>query len=188
MTALTLALALLLHLAEPPKKCCRETPWLACTTCSRCRHCKVEGGTCGACKHPDNMVIRIIDGDTIVVQVKGKPVTIRLIGVDTPETKDPRRPVERFSKEASRFTSSLLKGKRVRLEIQIVPTSRDRHGRLLAYVYRRSDGLLVNKEIIRLGYGHAYTKYPFDPARMEEFRAAERESREHERGLWGPRP
>ena len=66
-----------------------------------------------------------------------------------------------------------------------MPTSRDRYGRLLAYVYRRSDGLLVNKEIIRQGYGHAYTKYPFDPARMEEFRAAEREAWEHKRGLWG---
>jgi len=186
MTALTLALALLLPLAEPPKKCCGEKPCLACTTCSRCRHCKVEGGTCGACQHPDNTVIRIIDGDTIVVQVKGHPETVRLIGVDTPETKDPRKPVERFGKEASRFTTSLLKGRLVRLEIQIVPTSRDRYGRLLAYVFRESDNLLVNKEIIRQGYGHAYVKYPFDPTRMEEFRAAEREAREHERGLWGP--
>jgi endonuclease YncB( thermonuclease family) len=47
------------------------------------------------------------------------------------------------------------------------------YGRLLAYVFRQTDNLLVNKEIIRQGYGHAYTKYPFDPARMEEFRAAD---------------
>ena len=72
----------------------------------------------------------------------------------------------------------MLKSQLVRLEIQTVPTSRDRYGRLLAYVFRRSDHLLVNKEIIRQGYGHAYTKYPFEPARMEEFRAAEREARE----------
>jgi endonuclease YncB( thermonuclease family) len=52
-------------------------------------------------------------------------------------------------------------------------------------VYREKDGLLVNKEIILRGYGHAYVKYPFDSARMEEFRAAEREAREHGRGLWG---
>jgi len=94
--------------------------------------------------------------------------------------------VERFGKEASQFTASVLKNQRVRLEIQTVPTRRDRYGRLLAYVFRQSDDLLVNKEIIRQGYGHAYTKYPFDPVRMEEFRAAEREAREQKRGLWAP--
>ena len=88
--------------------------------------------------------------------------------------------------EASRFTASLLKDQRVRLEIQASPRSRDRYGRLLAFFFRESDNLLVNKEIIRQGFGHAYTKYPFDPARMEEFRAAEREAREHQRDLWGP--
>jgi len=131
------------------------------------------------------VVVRVIDGDTIVVQVNGHPETVRLIGVDTSETKDPRKPVEYFGKEASRFTASLVKGQRVRLEIQTVPTSRDRYGRLLAYVFRESDNLLINKEIIRQGNGHAYVKYPFDPARMEEFRAAGREARDHRRGLWG---
>ena len=62
-----------------------------------------------------------------------------------------------------------------------MPTSRDRYGRLLAYVFPESDNLLANKEIIRQGYGHAYVKCPFDSARMEEFRAAEREARK-ERG------
>jgi hypothetical protein len=55
----------------------------------------------------------------------------------------------------------------------------------LAHVFRQSDNLLVNKEIIWQGYRHAYTKYPFDLIRMEEVRAAEREAQEHERGLWG---
>jgi len=97
----------------------------------------------------------------------------------------PRKPVEYFGEEASRFTASLLKSQKVHLEIQTIPTSRDRYGRLLAFVFRQNDNLLVNKEIIRHGYGHAYVKYPFDPARMEEFRAAEREARESKRGLWG---
>ena len=97
------------------------------------------------------MVVRVIDGDTIVVQVNGHPETVRLIGVDTPEPKDPRKPVEYFGKEASRFTVSLVKDQRVRLEIQTSPTSRDKYGRLLAYVFRQSDNLLVNKEIIRQG-------------------------------------
>lgn len=157
MTTLLLTLALLLPLVEPPMKCTGQTPCPACTTCSQCKHCKVEGGICGACQHPDNMVVRVIDGDTIVVQVNGHAETVRLIGVDTPETKDTRKPVEYFGKEASRFTASLVKGQRVRLEIQTSPTSRDRYGRLVAYVFRVSDNLLVNKEIIRQGYGHAYT-------------------------------
>jgi micrococcal nuclease len=133
---------------------------------------------------PNNEVIRIVDGDTIVVQVNGHAETVRLIGVDTPEIKDPRKPVEHFAREASQFTSSLLKSQRVRLEIQAAPTSRDRYGRLLAYVYRERDNLLVNNEIILQGYGHAYVKYPFDPARMEEFREAERSARIAKRGLW----
>ena len=82
-----LALAFLLPAAEPPKKCTGLTPCPACTTCSRCRHCKVEGGTCGACRHPDNMVIRVI-------QVNGHAETVRLIGVDTPATRDPRKPLQ----------------------------------------------------------------------------------------------
>jgi micrococcal nuclease len=130
-------------------------------------------------------LVEAVDGDTIVVQVKGHPEAVRLIGVDTPETKDPRKPVEYFGKEASKFTTSLLNIQLVRLEIQQSPRSRDRYGRLLAYVFRQSDSPLVNQEIVRQGYGHAYRKYPFDPARMQELRAAEREAREHERGLWG---
>jgi micrococcal nuclease len=119
-----------------------------------------------------------------LVQIQGHPQTVRLIGVDPPETQDPRKPVQYFGKEASLLTASLLKGQRVRLEIQTVPTSRDRYGRLLAFIFRQSDNLLVNKEIVRQGYGHAYTKYPFDSVRMEEFRAAEREARQNKRGLW----
>ena len=68
-----------------------------------------RGGICGACQHPDGTIIKVVDGDTIVVQVNGHAETVRLIGVDTPEAKDPRKPVERFGKEASRFTASLLK-------------------------------------------------------------------------------
>jgi micrococcal nuclease len=116
--------------------------------------------------------------------MNGHAETVRLIGVDTPEIKDPRKPVEHFAREASQYTSRLLKEQRVRLEIQATPTSRDRYGRVLAYVFREKDNLLVNKEIILQGYGHAYTKYPFDTARMEEFREVERSARVAKRGLW----
>jgi micrococcal nuclease len=126
-------------------------------------------------------VTRVIDGDTIVVEGTG---TVRLIGVDTPETVDPRRPVGYFGKEASDFTKRLATGKRVRLEFDQDRT--DRYDRTLAYVYLQPDNLLLNAEIIRQGYGFAYTQFPF--RMMEQFRALEREAREAGRGLWAARP
>ena len=122
-------------------------------------------------------VTRVIDGDTVVVEGIG---TVRLIGVDTPETVDPRRPVQYFGKEASDFTKQLATGKRVRLEFDQDRT--DRYGRTLAYVYLQPENLLLNAEIIRQGYGFAYTQFPF--RMMEHFRALEREAREAGRGLW----
>jgi len=123
------------------------------------------------------VVTRVIDGDTIVVEGVG---TVRLIGVDTPETVDPRRPVGYFGKEASDFAKQLATGKRVRLEFDQDRT--DRYGRTLAYVYLQPENLLLNAEIIRQGYGFAYTRFPF--RMMEQFRAFEREAREAGRGLW----
>jgi hypothetical protein len=97
--------------------------------------------------------------------VSGNPVSVhhscpkRRTDTGFQVRKDELKPdfTQYFGKEASEFTASLLNGQRVRLEIQTVPTSRDRYGRLLAFVYRESDNLLVNKGIIRQGYGHAYT-------------------------------
>ena len=123
------------------------------------------------------MVERVVDGDTIIVAGIG---SVRLIGVDTPETVHPNRPVEFFGKEASAFTRQLLDGKRVRLEYD--QERQDRYGRTLAYVYL-ADGTFANAEIIRRGYGHAYTRFPFQ--HMEEFRELEREARTSRRGLWG---
>jgi len=107
-----------------------------------------------------------------------------LIVVDALETTVRHKHVEHYGRDTGRFTTDLLKGKRARLEIPASPTSRDRYGRLLASVFRQSDNPLVNNEIIRRGCVHAYTKYPFEPARMKEFRAAEREASQKRRGLW----
>ncbi len=131
-------------------------------------------------------VVRVIDGDTIVVKLDGKDTTVRLIGVDTPETKHPQKPVQYYGKEAARFTGNLLKGEKVYLGRDPQQGKYDRYGRALAYVYRYPDGLFVNAEIIRQGYGHAYTRYPFK--RMEGFRKLERFAREAKKGLWGDRP
>jgi micrococcal nuclease len=122
-------------------------------------------------------VQRVIDGDTVVLDTVG---TVRLIGVDTPETVDPRKPVQEFGVEAAFHVRSMLEGRQVRLEYD--QQRLDKYGRTLAYLYLVEDGTFVNLEIIRQGYGHAYLNYPF--RQMELFREAEREAREANRGLW----
>jgi len=121
-------------------------------------------------------VLRVIDGDTIMLTTGER---VQLIGVDTPETVHPQKPVEYFGIEASAFTKGMCEGKVVRLELD--QTKRDIYDRLLAYVYLE-DGTFLNAEIIKQGYGHAYTKFPFKY--MEEFREFEREARENRKGLW----
>jgi micrococcal nuclease len=128
-------------------------------------------------------VIDVTDGDTIRVNVNGIHEKIRLIGIDTPETKDPRKPVEYFGLEAAQYTDRHLRGQTVRLELDQANAHighRDRYGRLLAYVY--VGGELFNLQIIRDGYAHAYTKYPF--SMMEAFREAQSSAREASQGLW----
>lgn len=121
-------------------------------------------------------VVRVVDGDTLILDGNQR---VRLIGVDTPETVHPSRPVEQFGKEASAFTRRMAEGRRVRLAYDDDRT--DRYDRTLAYVYLE-DGTLLNAEIIRQGYGYAYTRFPF--RLMDEFRAYEREARDNRRGLW----
>ncbi len=132
---------------------------------------------------PANAVVtKVVDGDTIHVSINGATEKVRLIGVDTPETVDRRRPVECFGREASDFTKSLLpKGTAVRLVLDV--EARDRYKRLLAYVYRASDGLFVNRELARLGYANVLT-IPPNVAYAEEFLAQAAGARNHERGLW----
>jgi micrococcal nuclease len=122
------------------------------------------------------LCVRAIDGDTLVLDGGER---VRLIGVDTPETVDPRRPVQYFGKEASAFTGRLVEGKKVRLEFG--QESYDRYGRTLAYIFLE-DGTFLNAEIIRQGYGHAYTRFPF--RYQADFLALERQAREQRRGLW----
>lgn len=128
----------------------------------------------------DVTVERVVDGDTIVVSGGER---VRLIGVDTPETKDPRRPVGCFGKQASDFTSSLLPaGARVRLVGDV--EQRDRYQRLLAYAYRLPDGLFVNAELLRRGFAQVLT-IPPNVAHAADFVALSREARDADRGLWG---
>ena len=111
-------------------------------------------------------VVQAIDGDTVKIDYNGKATNIRLIGVDTLETVHANKPVETYGKEASNFTKNLLQGESVYLRYDAERT--DTYGRLLVYVYRAPDGLFVNLEIVRQGYGHAYTQFLFK--HMELFR------------------
>lgn len=121
------------------------------------------------------------DGDTITVDMNGKDETIRFIGVDTPETHDPRKAVQCFGEAAATFTKQLIGTQRVRLEADELSSNRDRYDRLLRYVYL-PDNRLVNAEIIKQGYGFAYTSFPF--TKSEEFKRYEQEARDNNRGLW----
>ncbi len=125
------------------------------------------------------LVDRVIDGDTVVLNCESRRVIVRLIGVDTPETVHPRKPVEPDGPAATRFLKNLLSGERVRAQFAARP---DKYRRALAYLYRADDALLINREIIRQGYGRVYTKSPF--ALRGEFIALEADARRHRRGLW----
>jgi endonuclease YncB( thermonuclease family) len=127
-------------------------------------------------------ITQIIDGDTIAVEIDGKEERVRLIGVDTPETQDPRKPVQCFGQAASDFTKRLIGEHDVRLEKDDLSSNRDRYNRILRYVYL-PDGTLVNAEIIRQGYGYAYTRFEF--TKMAEFKGYEQDARQAKRGLWG---
>lgn len=126
-------------------------------------------------------VLSIVDGDTVKIDYQGKKTSVRLIGVDTPETVHPSKPVEVYGKEASNFTRNLLLGESVYLRFDVEQT--DRYGRLLAYLYRAPDGLFVNLEIVRQGYGPVDTRFPFK--HMELFRHYGAKAREAGKGLYG---
>lgn len=123
------------------------------------------------------LVSRVVDGDTIEL-LNGKKV--RYIGIDTPETVDPRKPVQCFGKEAKEANSNLVLNKVVILKKDVSET--DKYGRLLRYVYLE-DGTFVNLWLVKNGYAFVYT-YPPDIAYSVEFVAAEREAKKNKLGLW----
>lgn len=128
-------------------------------------------------------VVEVFDGDTIAIAKDGKIEKVRFIGVDTPETKDPRKPVQCFGREASEFTKQLLKGAKVRIEYDPVVGERDRYQRLLAYVWKDS-GLFVNQELVVEGYAHEYTYQNQLYKYRDQFQREEANARSAQRGLW----
>jgi micrococcal nuclease len=96
-------------------------------------------------------VAEVVDGDTVKVRMNGAVETLRLIGINTPEVVDPRTAVQCFGREASARAKELLSGKRVRIEQDPSQDSRDRYGRLLAYVWLE-DGTFFNQQMIAEGF------------------------------------
>ncbi len=127
-------------------------------------------------------VVRVVDGDTLVVRAAGREETVRLIGVDTPETVHPTIGAQPGGPEASAFTRRLLPpGTRVTLELDV--QQRDRYGRMLAYIYL-PDGRMLNAELLRTGLAQLLT-IPPNVRYVDLFARLQREAREAGRGFWG---
>ena len=129
-------------------------------------------------------VTKFVDGDTIHVDANGQRLKIRMIGLDTPETVDPRKPVQCFGREASAQAKTILGGQSVYLETDPSQDSVDRYGRTLAYVWTES-GRLFNLDMIADDYAFEYT-YDLPYRYRADFKAAENDARTQERGLWSP--
>jgi len=129
-------------------------------------------------------VVKVVDGDTVDVSISGQVMRLRLIGLNTPETKDPRKPVECFGKEASDQAKKLLNGKTVSLETDPTQGNVDKYNRFLRFLW--IDGkILYNLQMIQDGYAFEYT-YNLPYKYQEQFKQAQRDAREKERGLWNP--
>lgn len=127
------------------------------------------------------LVEEVSDGDTIIVNMGGVREVIRMIGIDTPETHHPDRPVQCYGREASEFARKALVDKQVRLEADPLNTNRDRYDRLLRYVYL-PDGGLFNAKVIEGGYGFSYTSFPF--SKTDQFDQLESRAKRANLGLW----
>ena len=140
--------------------------------------------TISSCNNPESntfKVLKIVDGDTFYIDDgTEKGISVRLIGVDTPETKHPRKPVEHYGKEATAFLTALIENKTVRLEYDI--EKYDRYKRLLAYVYV-DDSTFVNAKLVEEGYARIAT-FPPNVKHAELFLRLEQEARKFNRGLW----
>jgi micrococcal nuclease len=135
-------------------------------------------------KEGEYRVQEVVDGDTLKILINDQEETIRLIGIDTPETKDPRKPVQCFGKEASNAAKTLLEGKVVTLEMDPSQGERDKYNRLLAYIIL-PNGENFNKKMITEGYAHEYT-YDIPYKYQKEFKEAEAIAKATTAGLWNP--
>lgn len=157
-----------------------------------------EGGLCaplpstvhGSAKPSGNvetnaLITRVVDGDTFEARLDGDDTVwkVRMLGINTPETVDPRRPVECYGKEASGHLKKLLDGKRVRLESDEQADERDKYDRLLRNVILE-DGTDVNAAMVRDGFAYAYLSFPLNKSRKQELKMLQELARASSAGLW----
>ncbi len=130
-------------------------------------------------------LIRVVDGDTLVVRMDGESADakVRLLGIDTPEVVDPRKPVQCFGKEASAHMHQLVDGKRIRLDSDPKADERDKYDRLLRNLFLE-DGTDVNALMVKDGYAYAYLSFPLSPARKIELKKLQLDAQNAKRGLW----
>ena len=130
-------------------------------------------------------IVRVVDGDTLDVRIDGQTTDqkIRLLGINTPEVVDPRKPVECFGKEASAYMHKLVDGKRVRLEGDPQADERDKYQRLLRNVFL-ADGTDVNALMVKEGYAYAYLSFPLSPSRKAELKRLQLDAQTAKVGLW----
>ncbi len=127
-------------------------------------------------------VIKVVDGDTVTVETNGVRETIRIIGINTPETVDPRKPVECFGQEASSRAHTLLDNQTVTLEADSTQGERDKYDRLLRYVFL-PDGSDFGKQMISEGYAYEYT-YSTPYKYQQDYKTSQSDAENAERGLW----
>ncbi len=131
---------------------------------------------------PVYAVVEIIDGDTIKVDIGGTIVTVRLIGIDTPEIARPNHPQDDyFGPEAAQYAKQLLENQLVYLIPDPMQSNRDKYDRLLRYVFLE-DGTLINAKLIADGYAYNYIYEPFQF--MKQFDYLEKQAKEKQLGLW----
>ncbi len=128
----------------------------------------------------ETTVTRIVDGDTVVATIDNKQEKIRIIGINTPESVDPRRPVECFGKEATKQATKLLLNKRITLEDY---HERDKHGRILGYI-SLPDNTDFGAHMIESGYAYSFKSYAHD--RRASYNTLEKTARSQQQGLWAP--
>ena len=132
----------------------------------------------------DYTVTYVVDGDTIDISKNNETKRVRLLGINTPESVDPRRAAECFGEEASDYTKKELLGDIVSIETDPSQDLYDKYGRLLAYVYE-SDGEMINRKLIANGYAYEYT-YDVAYKYQQEFKTLQNLAKNQKRGLWSP--
>ena len=132
--------------------------------------------------NPLYKVVKVVDGDTISVNINGVNTSVRMIGIDTPETVDPRKTVQCFGQEASNKAKSILSNQMVQLELDSSQGKYDKYDRLLAYVFLIG-GINFNELMIKEGYAYEYT-YSIPYKYQSAFKSAQKEAQANKRGLW----